>query len=138
MLGLFDVQVSLLSVITLYLAFRAKQFICDYPLQTTWMALGKGKGDNWFLPLVVHAGIHGAATTLICALANPTLIWLGAVDMVIHFTIDRIKSAPSIGGRFTPNQPYFWWALGADQEAHNITHFGFIVILLLAGVGTPS
>lgn len=138
MLELLDVQVNLVTIIALYLAFRAKQFLCDYPLQTTWMALGKGKATQWFSPLVVHAGIHGAATALICAIANPAFIWLGAVDMVIHFTVDRIKACPSIGGRFNPSQPYFWWALGADQEAHNLTHFAFIVILLLAGTGSVS
>jgi hypothetical protein len=135
MLEFLDVQVNLALVVGLYLAFRAKQFLCDYPLQTTWMALGKGKATGWFAPLAVHAGIHGAATALICAVVNPAFIWLGVLDMALHFAIDRIKACPSIGGRFTPNQPYFWWALGADQEAHNLTHFAYIVVLLLAATG---
>jgi hypothetical protein len=49
---------------------------------------------------------------------------------MIHFIVDRIKSSPKLGGRFKPNETYFWWALGADQLAHGLT---YILLIYLVG-----
>lgn len=88
-------------------------------------------------------------------------LWLALFDMGMHFTVDRVKASPSLLGRFKalsgnemkailsyePTLPpgdfklkfgdqlksntYFWWALGADQAVHHLTHY-FIIWRILS------
>ena len=129
----------ILEIFTLLVLFQLKHFICDYPLQTQYM-LGKMQATGWIQPLEAHAGVHAIATFLIAYVVLDLVYWLdnlffatlfAILDFVIHFTVDRIKASPNLGGRFNPTQPYFWWALGADQMAHHLTHYLFIAIIVL-------
>ena len=121
---------TVICIFLLLIVFQLKHFICDYPLQGTYM-LGKLRATNWVLPLAAHAAVHATATFLIAIWFSLHLaIILAIADFILHFTIDRLKASPNIGGRFKPDQPYFWWALGADQMAHHFTHYSFIFILL--------
>lgn len=116
----------------LLIIFQLKHFICDFPLQNAYM-LGKMKETGWIIPLAAHAAVHSLATMLITLLftTNITLtLILGILDLVIHFCVDRLKASPKLGGRFNPTQPYFWWALGADQMAHHLTHYIFIYVII--------
>lgn len=118
------------TIFTLLIAFQLKHFICDYPLQNSYM-LGKMQEKDWVKPLLAHSMVHMLGTIFILSWINPILaLILSLVDLVAHFTIDRLKASPNIGGRFNPTQPYFWWALGADQMAHHLTHYLFIFIAL--------
>ena len=120
----------MVELFLLLIVFQLKHFICDYPLQGTYM-LGKLRATDWALPLAAHAAVHATATFLIAIWFSLHLaIILAIADFILHFTIDRLKASPNIGGRFKPDQPYFWWALGADQMAHHFTHYSFIFILL--------
>ena len=120
----------MVELFLLLIVFQLKHFICDYPLQGTYM-LGKLRATNWVLPLAAHAAIHATATLLIAIWFSLHLaVILAITDFILHFTIDRLKASPNYGGRFKPDQPYFWWALGADQMAHHFTHYAFIFILL--------
>ena len=98
------------------------------------------QATGWIQPLAAHAGVHAIATFLIAYVVLDLVYWLdnlffatlfAILDFVIHFTVDRIKASPNLGGRFNPTQPYFWWALGADQMAHHLTHYLFIAIIVL-------
>ena len=122
----------LFEIFTLLVLFQLKHFICDYPLQTQYM-LGKMQATNWIKPLASHAAVHALATYIITMyFVGPfTAIIFALADFIIHFTVDRIKASPKLGGRFNPSQPYFWWALGADQMAHHLTHYLFIAIIVL-------
>ena len=123
---------NITSIFLLLVAFQLKHFIADYPLQTQYM-LGKTKATGWIKPLAAHAAVHVWFTFLIILFISPDnylLYLLVLVDFVIHFTVDRIKASPKLGGKFNPTQPYFWWALGADQMAHHLTHYVFIYILI--------
>ena len=129
----------ILEIFTLLVLFQLKHFVCDYPLQTQYM-LGKMQATGWIQPLAAHAGVHAIATFLIAYVVLDLVYWLdnlffatlfAILDFVIHFTVDRIKASPNLGGRFNPTQPYFWWALGADQMAHHLTHYLFIAIIVL-------
>jgi hypothetical protein len=124
------VPLGLLAVT--YVLFRAKHLLADYFLQTCWMARGKGSTTGWAVPLLAHAGVHGLGTAAITLLLAPALWWLGVVDLVVHGAIDRLKAMPSLGGRWQPCERAFWWALGLDQEAHSLTHFVFVVLIVLA------
>ena len=124
--------------------------------------LGKFKpGWGWILPLAAHAGVHGVATFLIALCFKPkSAFWIALFDMVVHFTMDRIKASPNLLGRYkalsanemknilsymptlAPQEfqakfgdqlkanVYFWWCLGLDQGVHHLTHYAIIWWLL--------
>lgn len=119
------------TLFILLVVFQVKHFLCDYPLQTEYV-LGKMEPYFWEIPLAAHAGVHATATFIIALVfANPYIAALTAVmDFVIHFTVDRIKASPNMGGKFKPDQKQFWWALGADQMVHHLTHYWIIAIIL--------
>ena len=129
----------ILEIFTLLVLFQLKHFVCDYPLQTQYM-LGKMQATGWIQPLAAHAAVHAIGTFIITIIVfNPAYyldtvtlaVTLAIVDFIVHFMVDRIKASPKLGGRFNPTQPYFWWALGADQMAHHLTHYLFIAIIVL-------
>ena len=132
---------TLFDLLLLYLAFRAKQVICDFFLQTTWMATVKGAPfkQGGAKALGLHAGIHAAFTFLLVVLFAPALWWLGIVDFFVHAAIDKIKAGVTTRHNWTYKDSRFWWALGLDQEAHNLTHLAYIVVIVLAsGRITPG
>jgi hypothetical protein len=120
------------DIVVVYLLFRMKQLIADYLLQTDWMARGKGRQTHWLAPLLAHAGTHALGTAAIALVVAPELWWLAVVDLLVHASIDRVKAVPALGGRWRPDQAAFWWSHGVDQEAHNLTHLVFVIMLVLA------
>lgn len=129
---------SLLDILILYLAFRAKQVICDFFLQTSWMASVKGGPFNMggAKALGMHAGIHASFTFLLMLVFAPALWWLAAVDFLVHAGIDKLKGHITNTQGWTYKDNPYWWAFGIDQEAHNLTHLGYIVLIVLSS-GTP-
>jgi len=124
------------EIILLLIAFQIKHFLCDYPLQTQYM-LRKGSRTGWVPPLLAHASCHGFVTGLIalicCALTSGgwgLILSVMLLDFVVHFTVDRIKAHPDLGGKFENTSPKFWWCLGADQMCHHLTHYVIIWILV--------
>lgn len=114
-------------------AFLAKHFLGDFLLQTSWMASGKERADGWLLPLAAHAGVHGTMTAGLFLVVAPALAWLGLVDLLVHGTIDRLKSLATRHAGVTPQQSAFWWLFGADQTLHHLTHIALAIILAAAG-----
>ena len=130
---------SWLSLLCLYVLFRLKHFVCDFLLQTDWMALTKGKpGREGYTALFTHTTIHGLGTLLITLMLAPALWWLGLVDFIVHSCVDRIKGLFTYRKGWTPSDTVFWWTLGADQEAHNFTHLAYIVIIWHYLGGAPA
>lgn len=123
----------LFDIFLLLILFQLKHFIADFPLQTYYM-LGKMQRTNWIKPLAAHAAVHAYITFLITSISiNPhskLVLILPIADFIVHFIVDRIKASPDLGGRFTPNQPYFWWILGLDQMTHHLTHYVFIYFII--------
>jgi hypothetical protein len=62
---------------------------------------------------------------------RPSLWWLGPVDFVIHGVIDRGKALATRGLGLTETDNAWWWLVGLDQALHELTHFSFILTLLL-------
>ena len=122
-------------VFLLLVLFQIKHFICDYPLQTPYM-LGKMGKTNWIKPLAAHAGVHAIGTFIVVLAVtfSPIAVVFALADFVLHFIVDRIKASPDLGGRWKPDQSYFWWALGADQMAHHLLNYLFIAIIAILGV----
>ncbi len=128
---------SLAALLVLYVCFRIKQVLCDFVLQTGWLALNKGNpGWDGYKPLLVHAGIHAMGTFAIFVIFCPQLWWFGLVDFVVHALVDRIKALLTQQQNWTPSNWKFWWSFGLDQEAHNFTHLAYILIIIatLGGV----
>ena len=110
-------------MIWMLLALLIKHFLADFVLQTQYM-LGKGKREGWFDPLLAHCNVHVGLTifVLLAFGVGWLAICIAVAEGAAHFVIDRIKAHPDLGGRWTPAQPQFWWALGADQLAHNLCY----------------
>ncbi|MBI1215616.1 MAG: DUF3307 domain-containing protein [Alphaproteobacteria bacterium] len=124
---------TLLNILVLYLAFRAKQVVCDFFLQTSWMANVKGSPFNMggAKALGVHAAIHAAGTLALMLVFAPALWWLGAVDFIVHGLVDKIKGAITNKFGWTYKDTAYWWAFGIDQEVHNLTHLVYIIIVIV-------
>lgn len=119
----------LTTIFILMILFQIKHFICDYPLQGSYM-LGKFKKDGWELPLAAHAGVHFIATFLISlAFGFEIALSVAALDFAIHFVVDKMKVEAS--RKTNTNEAKFWWYLGLDQMAHHLTHYAIIAILIL-------
>lgn len=115
---------------SLLIAYQVKHFVADYLLQGRWM-LGKFKPyPDFILPLLAHSAVHGLFTLAIALYVRPELCWVSLVDLAVHFGVDRLKAAPSLGGRWKYHQPQYWYALGADQMAHHLCHYWIIWMLL--------
>lgn len=125
---------TLLNVLILYLAFRAKQVMCDFFLQSSWMAVTKCKpfDSGGLKALSLHAFIHASFTLLIMAVFAPAFWCLAVADFVIHFSIDKTKAVITDRMKWTYKDNPYWWAFGIDQEAHNLTHLAYIIIIVLS------
>jgi hypothetical protein len=110
-------------VLLLVAALQVKHFICDGPLQTLAMVEAKG---HYGRPLgLLHSFIHLIGTVLVLAgfgFAMPVVLLLGLLDFAIHYHIDFSKENVVRKAGWTPAKAYFWWALSADQMAHQLTY----------------
>jgi len=120
------------QIFLLLIVFQLKHFLADYIFQTRYM-LGKMQREVWFYPLFSHVVVHAVFTLTIVFFVNFSLWWLALVDLVVHFTMDRIKASPSMLNRFELTNKYFWWSLGIDQMVHHLTHYWIIWMLLRSG-----
>jgi hypothetical protein len=110
-------------VLLIVAALQVKHFICDGPLQTRDMVQAKG---HYGRPLgLLHAFIHAFGTLLVLAgfgIALPQAFLLSLLDFVIHYHVDFSKESVVRKAGWTPSQAQFWWALSADQTAHQLTY----------------
>lgn len=121
-----------LSVFLLYVFFRIKHFVCDFMLQSDWMALTKGKsGKEGYKALFSHTAIHALGTLIVVVIFAPALWWLAIVDFLVHSVVDRMKGVITLKQGWQTKDTMFWWAFGADQELHNFTHIAYIIIIFV-------
>lgn len=100
------------------------------------MATTKGKpGKAGWQALATHSAIHAGGTLVITLIFAPGLWWLALVDFTLHGSIDRLKGILTNEKGWCPKDKMFWWSFGIDQEAHNFTHFGYLLIILLYSGG---
>lgn len=124
---------SLTTILVLYLVFRFKQLVCDFFLQSSWMALVKGQPANrdGSKALFYHAAIHAVGTLIVALIFAPALWWLAGVDFIAHSIIDKSKAVLNHKMGWTYKDNAYWWAFGIDQELHNLTHLAYIVVIVL-------
>ena len=119
------------QILLLVAVLQVKHFICDGPLQTRAMVESKG---HYGRPLgLLHAFIHGVGTVLVLAgfgFATATVLLLSLLDFAIHYHVDFTKENVVRKAGWTPAQGPFWWALSADQTAHQLTYLLITYIAL--------
>ncbi len=126
-------NMTLTTLVILYLCFRFKHLLCDWFLQSHWMAVSKGLPGNkgGYAALLSHAFIHGLGTLIITLIFAPDLWWLFLADILLHGLIDRIKARATLKYELGVKNKWYWWSLGVDQEAHNLTNLLFIILIYL-------
>jgi len=118
-------------IFQLLIVFQVKHFLADYPLQVPYM-LGKFKEHGWELPLLSHAAVHALMTfgIVLYFLSWQIALLMAVFDLVVHFTVDRIKASPHLFGRYQHHEKMYWIALGGDQFMHHITHYIIIFTIV--------
>ena len=120
------------KTLLLLILFSIKHILGDFVLQSTNMAIGKGKKDWSFTgALSSHCLVHVLLSfPIILFLLDLRYMWFLGVEFVAHFAIDRLKSGPRYGGRFTMNKnpKAFWVSFGIDQFLHHMTYVLFIFV----------
>lgn len=133
-------------IFELLLLFQVKHFLADFPLQSPYMLRKFSPNWDFFFPLLAHCAVHAAFTLAIVAFYKPEMaLKMAALDLVLHFTMDRLKASPKLLGRFKAltaseyataseaqksGNTYFWWSLGLDQAVHHLTHYAIIFMLV--------
>ena len=124
---------QLYLVFVLSIIFHIKHLFCDYIFQTKYMIEKKtGQGWDFFIPLLLHCGIHAVFTLGIVWWVNKSLWYLAVIDLIVHFIMDRIKSGPCYLGRFKEiDTAAYWNIIGLDQMVHHLTHLYIIYRLVI-------
>jgi Protein of unknown function (DUF3307) len=125
------ITISVIWLGALYVMFVIKHFLADFLFQTGWMAIGKAQERGWVVPLATHAGIHAALTLLLMLALLPSLWWLALVDFAVHSVVDRGKAMATRHFGLTEKDNAWWWLMGLDQALHELTHFAFVIALLV-------
>lgn len=129
-------------LIILLVLFQIKHYVVDFKIQLDDPNnMRKFDSHNWVLPLLKHANQHAVGSTaiaLVFLVSNGMNEWYHALvlpsiylfDLIVHFSMDRIKASPNLLGRFKyPSKEYFR-SLGLDQAVHHLTHYAIILTLL--------
>jgi hypothetical protein len=122
---------DIIWILQLLIIFEIKHFIGDFPLQREYMLKKVLPGWGFFIPLATHCAVHAGLALAIILWVNPMLWWLAAIDFVVHFLMDRIKSGPNYLGRFNDKaKASYWNAFGFDQMVHRFTNFYIVWVLV--------
>ncbi len=118
--------------------FIVKHFICDFPLQSYWMASNKGTyGHRGGL---AHVGVHMLGTFFaIVIFVQTTEIFFGPwlflgmifLEAFIHYHTDWFKMWFNKKKEWKPDKsPEFWISLGIDQMIHYMSYIGIVWYVL--------
>jgi hypothetical protein len=112
-----EVQIIILVLFLL----QIKHFVADFMLQTDQMVMEKGTyGARWG---IYHSAIQAFGTFLALAWIHPFLGLVTAVfDFLAHYHIDWAKMNINNHYGYTPKDREFWFWLGLDQLAHQLTY----------------
>ena len=115
------------TVLTLMLLLQVKHLFADFFMQTARMLSAR---DVYFhLGRLQHAGLHaGLSATVFLAIGSPLgfVVWLCALEWIVHFHIDFGKGRYSVKVGHGPADAGYWRAFGFDQFLHQLTYVGMI------------
>lgn len=119
------------SIYVIFILLFVKHWYIDFVNQSMEEVVGKGIYGN--AHGLMHSIKHGVATFLIFwwFLSNwPLAVIVGFIDFFLHYHIDWTKININKKYNYTPENPKFWWWLGADQLAHQLTYIFLVWIVL--------
>lgn len=118
------------TVLWLFLALQVKHFLIDFPLQNKFQ--WSNKGTYGHPGGILHAGLHGIGTYICLAWWSPyAAVILSLIDAIVHYHIDWAKMNLNSKFGWGPNtHEQFWWLLGADQLAHQLTYIWLISLIV--------
>ena len=119
------------SIYVIFILLFVKHWYIDFVNQSMEEVVGKGIYGN--AHGLMHSIKHGVATLLIFwwFLSNwPLAVIVGFIDFFLHYHIDWTKININKKYNYTPENPKFWWWLGADQLAHQLTYIFLVWIVL--------
>lgn len=110
---------------------QMKHFAVDFLLQTRYQ--WENKGTYLHPGGLLHAGLHGLGTLMVCVFINPSYaLLLAGLDAVLHYHIDWTKVNINKAAGWRPDtHSEFWDLLGADQMLHQLTYIILLAILFL-------
>ena len=107
-----------------------KHVIADYFTQYSWRIKDKGTYGAW--GGIAHSWWHGILTILVlvaCGVPTVFSFALGALDAVVHYHIDYVKSNFWKSKKLGPMDQMYWVTHGVDQLAHFLTYVIIVIIL---------
>lgn len=116
-----DAMTELQTVLLIFFILQLKHFIADFVLQTNKMV--EEKGMYGAKHGIYHSLIQSAGTFIAFACLHPILgIITAFVDFMAHYHIDWAKININKKYHYTPQDSKFWFWLGLDQLAHQLTY----------------
>jgi hypothetical protein len=120
------------EILILLLLLQFKHFYADFVLQTYMQTIKKGV---WLDPIGISHTVDHVYCSLIVLLVFSlfattnafTILWVTAVEGVVHYLVDFFKVKY---GSKDITKPVFWTQFGLDQLAHQITYVWMIWIVV--------
>ena len=108
-------------IVLVMFLLQVKHFVADFMLQTDQMVIEKGTYGARFG--VYHSAIQAFGTFLALAWIHPFLgVVTGIFDFLVHYHVDWAKMNINKKYGYTPADHKFWFWLGLDQLAHQLTY----------------
>ncbi|WP_018184038.1 DUF3307 domain-containing protein [Kaistia granuli] len=126
---MIDPTFAALAVLTV---FQIKHVICDFFLQTANQLQNKGRYGH--PDGLIHAGIHALGSLpvfLILPTAIPVAALILAFEFFVHYHIDWLKNDLTRRYGWEIKDKQYWWAMGLDQFAHQLTYLAMTLMLVL-------
>jgi hypothetical protein len=109
------------AVVLVMFLLQIKHFVADFMLQTDRMVVEKGTYGARYG--VYHSLIQAAGTFLALAWIHPGIgLIAGVFDFMVHYHVDWAKMNINKKFGYTPADHKFWFWLGLDQLAHQLTY----------------
>lgn len=115
-----------------------KHFICDFPMQSVWMASNKGIYGH--RAGFAHAWVHMIGTFFVLVIVSQsigiffdplTMAWVLIAEGIIHYHTDWFKMWLNKKMKWTCDKSSaFWHSLGVDQLVHYLTYIGIVWYLI--------
>jgi len=109
------------AILITFWLLQVKHFLADFVWQTNQMIADKGVYGAKHG--IYHSLIHSAGTFVAFVWIHPVIgIATAIVDFIVHYHIDWAKININKKYNYTPQDSNFWFWLGLDQCAHQITY----------------
>ena len=112
------------------LALQLKHFLCDFVLQSTYQF--RTKAIYGHVGGFIHSGLHVLFTIpalLILGASGKAIAIILAVEFVVHYHADWMKSAVDKRYNWGTTDQRYWILFGTDQLIHQLTYIGMLYVM---------